>query len=246
MGIGLEMRLLDVSLQSPHENIALDEALLDEAEAADSPIETLRVWESSCPVVVVGRGSRVDTEVHRHQCRELGIPIVRRCSGGAAIVAGPGCLMYAVVLSYQERPILRMVDEAHCFVLKKIRDATATLAQNVSVCGTSDLAMSEMKFSGNSLKCRRKCLLYHGTLLYDFSTDLVARCLKQPPRQPAYRNSRDHTNFITNLNVNGASLRQAIIDQWSPQGVRTQWPKQGLGQLVARKYTSDGWNLRHL
>ncbi len=37
---------------------------------------------------------------------ELGIPVLRRASGGAAIVIGPGCLMYALVLSYELRPSL--------------------------------------------------------------------------------------------------------------------------------------------
>ena len=36
-------------------------------------------------------------------CRTRGIPVLRRTSGGAAIVAGPGCLMYAVVLELRTR-----------------------------------------------------------------------------------------------------------------------------------------------
>ena len=55
------------------------------------------------------------------------IPILRRSSGGAAIVAGPGCLMYAVVLSYEARPELRDISRAHAFVL----DRLATCAQQL-------------------------------------------------------------------------------------------------------------------
>ncbi len=40
------MHLLDLTLDSPIENIALDEALLDAAEAApDENGEVLRLWE---------------------------------------------------------------------------------------------------------------------------------------------------------------------------------------------------------
>ena len=46
----------------------------------------------------------------------------------------------------------------------------------------SDLVLGDLKFSGNSARCRRRWLLYHGTLLYDFPLALVARCLKMPPR----------------------------------------------------------------
>jgi len=49
------MRYLDLTLPSPAENLALDEALLEEAEASGRPTETLRLWEPRQPAVVVGR-----------------------------------------------------------------------------------------------------------------------------------------------------------------------------------------------
>src|SRR5688500_8952672 len=114
------MQFLDLTLDSPQANLALDEALLEHAERAGRPSEVLRVWESPAPIVVIGRSSRIEDEVHLDHCRTAGIPVLRRVSGGAAIVAGPGCLMYAVMLSYQVRPELRPIDAAHRFVLETI------------------------------------------------------------------------------------------------------------------------------
>ena len=148
------MRLLDLTLKSPHGNIALDEALLDEAEATNDPTEVLRLWEPSETVVVIGRSSRTEEEVHVDKCQREDIPIIRRCSGGAAIVTGQGCLMYAVVLSYERRPELRMIDQAHTFVLDTMRTAVGSLLKNVEALGTSDLTVDRFKFSGNSLRCK--------------------------------------------------------------------------------------------
>ena len=53
------MRYLDLTLPTPAENLALDEALLEAAEQSGDPGETLRVWEPDEPMVVVGRSSRV-------------------------------------------------------------------------------------------------------------------------------------------------------------------------------------------
>ena len=83
------MRYLDLTLPTPAENLALDEALLEEAESAARPTETLRIWEPSEPMVVVGRSSQAGVEVRLDRCCELGIPVLRRTSGGAAIVTGP-------------------------------------------------------------------------------------------------------------------------------------------------------------
>ncbi|MCH8880520.1 MAG: hypothetical protein IID34_11635 [Planctomycetes bacterium] len=84
------MQLLDITLPTLAENLALDDALLEEAEQAD-PVsasrETLRIWQPSAPMVVLGRSSRRADEVNLAACRRLGVPIFRRSSGGAAIAA---------------------------------------------------------------------------------------------------------------------------------------------------------------
>jgi lipoate-protein ligase A len=238
------MRYLDLTLPTPAENLALDEALLEEAERAAQPIETLRLWEPAEPMVVVGRSSRIDREVRRDECDRRGIPIFRRSSGGAAIVAGPGCLMYALVLSYQLRPQLRMIDHAHRFVLGKIAAALRPLAPEVTCRGTSDLAVGDLKFSGNSVRCKREHFLYHGTILYDFPLDLIDACLPLPPRQPDYRAGRAHRHFVTNLPLPAALIRSALVTAWDATQPCTDWPRAATGRLVVEKCNSPKWNER--
>src|SRR6187200_1117199 len=103
------MKLLELTLPTPEENLALDEALLEEAEAGKAADEVLRLWEMPEKVVVVGRSSQVGEEVNLEAVAEAQVPVLRRCSGGAAIVAGPGCLMYSVVLRYEGREHLRLL-----------------------------------------------------------------------------------------------------------------------------------------
>ena len=49
----ITMRHLDLTLPSPAENLACDEALLDWCESGEG-VETLRFWESPVPFIVVG------------------------------------------------------------------------------------------------------------------------------------------------------------------------------------------------
>jgi lipoate-protein ligase A len=238
------MYYLDLTLPSPEENLALDEALLQQAEATKPPIECLRLWEPSKPMVVVGRSSQVAKEVHVPACRERDIPILRRGSGGAAIVAGPGCLMYAVVLSLRSRPALRAIDAAHCFVLGTLADGLGALVPGIAIRGTSDLALGDRKFSGNSLRVKRDHLLYHGTLLYNFSFSLVELCLASPPRQPSYRASRSHGAFVTNLPVSSTELRRVLVSAWSAVEPLVDWPAEMTRTLVETKYARREWNER--
>jgi lipoate---protein ligase len=242
------MRLLDLTLETPAENLALDEALLDAAEATDcsSDAEILRLWEPRQIFVVAGSSSRLAEEVNLDACRTRGIPILRRASGGAAIVAGPGCLMYAVVLAYRGRSHLRDISEAHRFVLQTIAASLDETMHGVHRAGISDLVLGERqsKFSGNSLRCKRDHFLYHGTLLYSFPLDEITALLKMPSRQPAYRQARDHRDFLTNLLLERETVRQALIDAFDARLPCADWPRDRMATLTAEKYSQPSWNKR--
>jgi lipoate-protein ligase A len=256
------MQRLDLTLATPAENIALDEALLDWAEELGDDPEYLRLWEPATPIVVVGRSTRVQREVDEQACRRHAIPILRRASGGAAIVAGPGCLMYAVVLSYRRRPELKDIGRAHKEVLGRLANALRGLGFPVEHAGTSDLAIEHptgagaqgaigsvfaglrhlRKFSGNSLRAKRSHLLYHGTLLYSFDLTLVASCLRLPPRMPNYRAHRPHGDFLTNLPLDKGVLIAAIDAAWPTEGTVASWPSDRVAKLVTERFAQESWN----
>ena len=236
------MKQLDLTLPTPAENLALDEALLDAAEAGARDSEVLRLWESPQTIVIVGRSSRVADEVDVAACRAAGIPILRRASGGAAIVGGPGCLMYGVVLPYEGRQHLRLIDEAHRHVLGIVRSAIDRLLPGASHVGTSDLAIAGRKFSGNSLRCKRNHLLYHGTLLYNFDLALIGRLLKMPPRQPSYRAGRLHAEFVINLPASRDALVQALTSAFGAVEPLGDSPREATQRLALKRYSQDLWN----
>jgi lipoate---protein ligase len=258
------MHRLLLTLDTPAANLALDEALLDEAEATGPSCEILRVWEAPRPFVVLGRSSRVEQEVNVRACRELGVPILRRASGGAAVLAGPGCLMYAVVLGLENQPEWRGIPQAHAYVLDRFVTSLARHLRSVERAGTSDLVLGESasaswgaglkelaaahsmmarKFSGNSLRIKRTHFLYHGTLLYKFDLPLITECLKLPPRRPEYRSSRDHASFVANLPLSREVIHEAILSAWPAENDLSQWPRERVDELIRDRYGSDDWNL---
>jgi lipoate-protein ligase A len=210
---------LRLTLDTPAANLALDEELLARAENGDLPGEVLRLWESPQPVVIQGRSSP-RREVNEDACRADGVQVLRRVSGGATVALGPGCLMYALVLGFHERPELRGIDCAHRYVCDRLVAALAPLVPGVERAGSSDLVISngagapQKKFSGNSLRVRKHHLLYHGTVLYDFPLPLIGRWLGEPVRQPEYRAARDHGAFLTNLPASRAAIEDALIAAW--------------------------------
>lgn len=238
------MNLLNLTLDEPAANIALDEALLEAAEQHAAPLEVLRLWESPQPMVVLGRSSRVDQEVEHATCVAERVPVIRRCSGGASVLAGPGCLMYAVVLSYERHPELRMIDQAHRFVLGRLAESLAQVLPEIQLQGISDLTRANRKVSGNSMRCKRRHLLYHGTLLYDFPLAEIGRLLKTPPRQPDYRVRRTHDDFVANLPASREMLCQALERAFDARTPLADWPRRMTNDLVRTRYSQSEWNLR--
>ncbi|MGI9518974.1 MAG: lipoate--protein ligase family protein [Pirellulaceae bacterium] len=235
------MLRIDLTLPTSAENLAIDELLSDLSDSAGSPRECLRIWENPEFAVVLGRSSRHREEVNMDWCDAEQIPVLRRSSGGAAVVIGPGCLMYSVTLDYRLRPELRLLDQAHQFVMGRLVDAFAGAEMAVEFHGTCDLTWQGRKFSGNSLRCRRNSLLYHGTLLYDFSLSFVTECLGTPPRQPEYRRQRPHSEFVTNLPVTRDQLVSVLQNAWPTTGTEEPLNVGDIGRLAEDKYSDPAW-----
>jgi lipoate-protein ligase A len=120
------MLLLDLTLPTPAENLAADEALLDWREAEPGP-DILRFWTPDRHFVVVGYANKVAREVDVEACRARQVPILRRCTGGGAVLQGPGCLNYALILNIEQWPGLRSITQTNCFIMQRHAQALASL-----------------------------------------------------------------------------------------------------------------------
>jgi lipoate-protein ligase A len=246
------MRHLDLTLPSPAENLACDEALLDGAESGEGA-ECLRFWESPEPFVVVGYANKIATEVNVAACEARKIPILRRCSGGGAVVQGPGCLNYALVLPITKDGPLHSIPVANQFIMRRNRAAIQSLFSRpqtpdprpeTAVRGHTDLAIGEKKFSGNSQRRRKKFLLFHGTFLLNFDFALVSELLRMPSKQPDYRESRGHDRFLANLNVSLDTVKSALRLAWTANESLENPPLQMISTLAREKYATREWNFK--
>jgi len=234
------MLYLDRTLPSAAENLALDEALLLEAEAGRGG-EVLRVWEWPGPAVVLGAGCRLAEDVDEAACAADGVPVLRRSSGGGTVLLGPGCLLYTLVLDQERDPALAEIRPSYRFILGRV---AAALGADVAQEGISDLALAGRKFSGNAQQRKRRYLLHHGTLLHAFDLGRVGRYLRPPPRQPEYRSGRPHADFLLNLPLPATELKRRLRTVWGADTGTDTWPADEVWRLVVEKYDSDAWARR--
>jgi lipoate---protein ligase len=240
----IAMQFIDYSFPTPAENLACDEALLDQAES-DHGTECLRFWESSVPFVVLGRSNPFRTETFPVACAAAGIPIHRRCSGGGTVLQGPGCLNYTLILSIADRPELESVTSTNRFVM--IRNSTLLqplIDRPITVDGVTDLSLDGRKFSGNAQRRRRRFTLFHGTFLIDFDLTQIDRFLPLPTRQPDYRNNRSHAEFLISIPIPRSTLKQAFQEGWQATNPAVSPPCELIRHLVVSQYSRPDWNFK--
>jgi len=233
-------------MEAPHGSVerelAVDEALLDEAELGLRREQTVRTWMADELVVVVGSSSRLETEVNLAACRAAGVRVVRRPSGGATVVLGPGCLMWSVVTHYPcGTP---SIDSLHAAFLDPLCREFAATGVAVSRKGTSDLVIDDRKVSGNALRVRKRAVLYHGTLLDRFNIEQAMRLLNHPPREPTYRAGRPHTSFLTNLQLGREHLEQLVRRAFRASSQAALCDPQRIEAILRERYCSTAWNER--
>ena len=260
------MKLLDLTLASPEDNLACDEALLNWAEAGGG--EVLRFWEPREYFVVVGYADRVETEVNVATCANRNIPIFRRCSGGGTVLQGPGCLNYTLVLRVGTHPSLANISCTNRFIMERNREAVESSVRRLKpeakilVCGHTDLALvtshplatpnpceggsrpTLKKFSGNSQRRHKNCALFHGTFLLNFNIPLINELLRMPSKQPDYRHQRSHSDFLTNLNLTPSEVKAAMHAVWKATSMLEEPPNLQISKLSHEKYDTKEWNYK--
>jgi len=165
-------RLIDRSPGDPRLGLAIDEALFEALQARGD--EAVRFW-INLRAVVVGRSQAVADEVDLRAAEDLATPVLRRISGGGAVVHYPGNLNLSIVLA--SRPAVHSVGEVFRFFGEAIASAVADAFTAETADGPGPerpiraadnaLLLGDAKIGGAAQARRGDAILYHTTLLLE-------------------------------------------------------------------------------
>ena len=207
-------------LSSPAEYLAADEVLLDQCEAGTTG-EVLCFWTPPTCFVVVGYANQVAAEVNLTFCENRGIPILRRCTGGGAVLQGPGCLNYSLLLTLDHDPVLQTISGTNSWIMQRHAALAATvLGSSVSREGHTDLVIGGRKFSGNAQRRRRKSLLFHGSFLLDLDLGLIeqAPLAAATRKEKPYRGTKRLDTLLRSCAVERSRLLEEVFEEYLAAG----------------------------
>jgi lipoate-protein ligase A len=253
----ISMRLLLYTARTPAEDLALEEAIHTAVED-DLSANTWRLWQAAIPAVVLGTGQEHVRETNLELARAREIPVLRRHSGGGAVVIGPGAINFSAFFRFADLPGSETIRGAMSAALKPVVAALARLGVQAREAGLSDLAVLSpdgtlRKLAGNSQARKKRGVVVHGTLLADPDFTFIESVLKFPTSVPDYRSGRDHRSFLTSLRELNARCdlksftNELIAELPSDILITTEASAEEqtrAARLLDEKYGNPAWNFR--
>ena len=194
------------------EGLPLTEYLLKEQELVKTIQEpTLFTWIVS-PTVIYGRHQNAEVEVNEEYCRQNGIAVVQRKSGGGCVYADQGNLMISYISPSTHS------EQVFVHFLQFLRDALA--AKNIPAVTTAhnDVLVDGRKVSGNACYTTPTGTIVHGTMLFDVNLEALTKAITPTSDKLAKHgvasvrqrvvNLKEITNSFTNIHA----LREYIED----------------------------------
>jgi lipoate-protein ligase A len=199
-------------LNSTQDHLDFDDTFLS-LRAENDTTFYLRFWECSHYSIILGRNNKSQTEVNEDYAYNKNIEIIKRCSGGGTVILGPGCLCYSLFLPTSHIHCKTITQTNH-FVMTTHQQALAQHIPDVEVLGITDLAVKQVKFSGNAQRRVRNYILFHGTFLYNFDISMISDSLAFPSRVPDYRKNRSHSDFVQNITLTKQHIMDSLTHAW--------------------------------
>jgi lipoate-protein ligase A len=157
--------------------MALDEILLESAAEGGPP--ALRFFGWNPPAVSVGYFQGLREEVDTEACRRRGFDLVRRISGGGAVLHKSE-LTYSIVMSLDHPLAKSDLGESYRLLCGGLLEGLKRLGVDAVFSGINDILAGGKKVSGNAQTRRAGCLLQHGTVILDNDVDVMFEVLRVP------------------------------------------------------------------
>lgn len=160
------------------------------------------------PTVICGRNQDIDKEVNLMYCKEQGIDVVRRRSGGGAVMADRDNFMFSFITAGDnvEREFKRYTS--------LIANALRRLGLNAEATGRNDISINGKKVAGNAFYHIPGRCIAHGTMLYDFNPSHLSNALTPSLAKLESKKVKSVPSRVTSLKNEGIRLSPSEFNDY--------------------------------
>lgn len=172
-------RLLNTGVRTAAENMALDDVILTARSKGLVP-DTVRFLQFSPRCALVGYHQDVEQEIRVDWCRESGVDLNRRITGGGALFWDETQIGWEVIASRGHPSIPASLPELYAKLCSATVSALQALGIEACFRPRNDIEVRGRKISGTGGTELGGAFLFQGTLLVDFDVDSMLRALRIP------------------------------------------------------------------
>lgn len=188
--------------------MAIDEAILTETIKP-----TLRFFTWNPPCLTIGYFQNLEKEVNTKTAKDLGIDVVRRYTGGGAVLHEKE-LTYSITIP--EKYVSQDVRESYMIICNALIRGFYLLGIDAEFQPINDITVGNKKISGNAQTRKEGLILQHGTILLDVDVKKMFRLLKVSDEKIKDKMIRTAEERITSLkeidsSITFEGLREALI-----------------------------------
>lgn len=185
---------------------------MEEYVASEVEDEAFFVWRVA-PTVIFGRNQVLENEVNLEYCREHGVDIVQRKSGGGCVYSDMGNIM----ISY----ITRRGDVSEVFdnYMTALTEALRALGVPASKSGRNDVMLDGRKISGNAFHQLPDRSIVHGTLLYSTDIEALTDAIRPPVEKLQRHGVESVRQRVLNLSEYVAMMTEPADALKSPEAL---------------------------
>src|SRR5262245_61509732 len=224
--------------------MALDEVLLN--NFIDGSPSVLRFYGWRPPCVSIGYFQSLEEEIDTEKCKELGIDVVRRITGGGAVLHEFE-LTYSFITKIYPLNIL----DSYKRICSSVVECINKLGFGAKYVPLNDIIADNKKISGNAQTRKNKTLLQHGTILLNVDFDKMFSVLKVPSEKIKGKMIVDAKSRVSGLNKTydmvACSLKESFSEKFNARIIEddlTEKEKEDSKKMVNQKYSSYEWNNR--
>jgi lipoate-protein ligase A len=239
-----QIRVLETGCNPGAWNMALDETLLTNLVDHDNPILRLYGWQPPC--VSIGYFQSMEEEVDVLKCSNMGVDVVRRITGGGAVLHEFE-LTYTFITKNYPANIL----ESYHLICEPVVLCLDRLGYSARYVPLNDIVVDNKKVSGNAQTRKNNILLQHGTILLDVDVEKMFSMLKVPSEKIKDKMIKDVKARVTGINRSfedvASNLKESFAEIFGSQIITdtlSSKEKKDTEKLVIEKYSSRQWNWR--
>ena len=185
---------------------------MEEYVASAVEDEAFFVWRVE-PTVIYGRNQVLENEVNLEYCREHGVDIVRRKSGGGCVYSDLGNIMVSYVSRRGD------VSEVFDRYMTSLCDALRAMGVPAEKSGRNDILVEGRKISGNAFHQLPDRSIVHGTLLYSTDLEALVEAIMPPVEKLQRHGVESVRQRVMNLSEYVSSMQDPAPELKSPESL---------------------------